>query len=243
VYFERARRIIYEIESAKESVLELTRSLHGTLKVHMTPGTGLVFAMPAILAFMEAYPSLTVEISIRPEAVDILRMGFDVSIRSGALDEDDFNLASIDAHQLSKAQYAIVASRRYIDLKGRPEHPEELINHNCLVSARQHSPNKWWFWQNHKKFAVNVNGTLFADNWSVIYDAARAGLGVARLLQTYPVQRNFDDLEILFPNWTIPDRVIWAMTPHMRPMPKKISVFLDFMRAAFSQDAAFLPPG
>lgn len=237
IYFERARRIIYEIENAKESVLELTHSLNGTLKVHMTPGTGLTIAMPAVIEFMKAYPSLTVEVSIRPEVIDILRMGFDVSIRSGAIEEDDINLASIDAHELSKAQYAIAASPAYLDQHGRPSHPNDLVHHNCLISSRQHSPSKWWFWQDHKKFAVQVSGTLFADNWSVIYEAARAGLGIARLLKIQPAQQEFEDLETLFPHLTSPDRVIWALTPHMRPMPKKISVFLDFMRETFNRQA------
>lgn len=241
IYFERARRIIYEIESAKESVLELTQSLNGTLKVHMTPGTGLTIALPAVIEFMKTYPSLTVEVSIKPEVIDILRMGFDVSIRSGAIEEDDINLASIDAHRLSKAQYAIAASPEYLSRRGRPVHPTDLVKHNCLISSRQHSPTRWWFWQEHKKFSVEVSGTLFADNWSVIYDAARSGLGIARLLQIHPAQHKFESLEILFPHLTIPDRVIWALTPHMRPMPKKISVFLDFMRAVFTKEAQAEP--
>lgn len=241
IYFERARRIIYDIEAAKESVLDVTRSLNGTLRVHMTPGTGLKIALPVITEFMEAYPTITVEVSILPEAIDIMRMGFDVSIRSGSIDEDENNMASIEAHQLSKAKHVIYASPRYLEKHGMPEDPRDLVNHNCLISVRQHSPFKWWFWKDHKKFSVNVTGNLIADNLTVVHEAARAGLGIARILEVDPVRLQGDDLVPLFSDLTIADRVLWAITPRMRPVPRKTTAFLDFLIKAFNADGHLLP--
>lgn len=235
VYFDHARRIIYDIELAKDSVLELTESLRGNIRVHMTPGTGLRLAMPVIMEFMKSFTDIAVEISILPEAVDILRMGFDVSIRSGAMDEDEFNLASIEARQLSQAKYAIYASPDYLARCGQPSAPEELVHHNCLISARQHSPTKWWFWRDHKKYPVYVNGTLVADNLTVIYEAARAGLGIVRILQLHPIRREFEELVPMFTNLTNPDRVLWAIAPNIRPRPRKVTVFLDFLTSAFAR--------
>lgn len=237
IYFERARRIIYEIEAAKESIFDVTHSLSGTLRIHMTPGTGLKIALPVILEFMETHPTITVELSILPEAIDIMRMGFDVSIRSGSIEEDGTNLASVETHQLSKAKHVIYASPAYLTRHGHPAEPHDLVNHNCLISVRQHSPFKWWFWKDHKKFSVDVSGSLIADNLTVVHEAALAGLGIARILQVDPIRHQYDDLVPLFTEMTVPDRVLWAITPRMRPVPRKITAFLDYLRNAFDSGA------
>jgi DNA-binding transcriptional LysR family regulator len=236
-YFERVRKIIYELESAKESIKDIAQSLQGTLKVHMTPGTGIRLALPAILQFMKTYPSLSVEISVQPHAYDILRQGFDVSIRSVGVNEPDINYATIQARELVKAQYIICASPSYFERYGKPSHPRELAKHNCLVSARQPSSHKWWFRNGHKKFAVKVQGTLLADNWAVVYEAAKAGMGIARMLCINPALELSRDLQPVFSDMVVSDRSVWALVPRMQPLPRKIEVFLSFLTEELRQQS------
>lgn len=228
-YFNRVRLIIHELESAKESVRDVADSLQGTLKVHLTPGTGLRIALPAILNFIKAYPTLTVDISVRPENFDILNQGFDVSIHSGSKYDEELSQASIDARELVEARYVICAAPAYFDKHGRPATPKDLESHNCLVSVRQPSAHRWWFRMDRKKFAVNVRGNLTADNWTTVYEAAKAGLGIMRMLCVNPAADLGGVLEPVFCNLVVSDRSIWALTPRMRPMPRKINVFLKFL--------------
>lgn len=232
VYLERARKIIYEIENARDSVREVTEALRGTLKIHLTPGTGLKIALPVVLEFMKEYPSLSVEISIRPESVDILRFGFDVSIRSGSVEISEVSFAGVETRQLAGAQYTICAAKSYFERYGKPSHPHDLASHNCLISSRQRSPDRWWFRSGQKKFAVKVQGTLVADHWTVIYEAAQAGLGIARVLQVSPTSGAIGKLETIFEDMMVPDRALWALVPCMQPMPKKIDLFVSFVSEA-----------
>lgn len=237
-YFKRVRTIIQELESAKESVKDVAGSLQGTLKVHLTPGTGQRLALPAILQFAATYPSLTMEISVRPESFDILHQGFDVSIHSGGKNDDELSQATIEARELIATRYVICAAPSYFERFGKPSDPRELEKHNCLVSVRQPSSHKWWFRTGHKKFAVSVRGNLVADNWTTVYEAAKAGLGIARMLCVNPETDLGGVLEPIFSDLVVSDRSIWALTPRMRPTPRKIDVFLTFLTEQLRRTAA-----
>lgn len=228
-YFERTRRIITELEDAREAVQDVTNELSGTLKVHTTPGNGHRLVLPWILEFMRQYPSLSVQVLNRPDAVNILRSEVDVSIRSGAV-KDMVSPPGIEAHELGRAGFLIYGSRSYFERCGKPADPRELVNHNCLISMRQRSPDRWWFIDGKKKFVVNVHGNLFADDWTTIYHAMLAGLGLARVLHlnASPFMAR-GDLEPLFTNSVVPDRVLWAFVPSVRPKPRKVEVFLKFL--------------
>lgn len=237
-YFNRVRSIIHELESAKESVKNVAESLQGTLKVHLTPGTGVRLALPSVLQFVKAYPSLTVEVSVRPESYDILHQGFDVSIHSGGKNDDELGYTTIEARELVEARYVICASPAYFEKHGMPTDPRELSNHNCLVSVLQPSSHKWWFKSGHKKFAVNVQGNFMADNWTTVYDAAKAGLGIARMLCVNPDLDLDGSLQPIFTDMVVSDRSVWALTPRMRPLPKKIELFLSFITQELRQKAS-----
>lgn len=237
IYFDKVRRILHELESAKDSVRDISHSLHGSLKIHLTPGTGLRFALPVILRFAKMYPTLDVEISVQPESYDMLHKGFDVSIHSGSKGDDELSYATVDAHELIRARHVICASRAYFEEHGKPSDPRELVNHNCLVSVRQPSPAKWWFRQGRKRFFVNVSGTVKADNWPTVYEAAKAGIGIARMLCVNPDTELSDDLEPILSDQVVSNRSVWALTMRMRPLPRKIEIFLAFLTEELNRSA------
>lgn len=240
-YFARVRNIIHDLESARESVKDVTGSLDATLRVHLTPGTGQRIALPAILEFCKAYPSLTVDISVRTEVHDILHQGFDVSIHSGSASDDELAQSSIEVRELAPARYVICASPAYFAAHGKPADPRELSKHNCLVSVRQPSPHKWWFKMDRKKVAVEVQGRFVADNWTTIYEAAKAGLGIARMLCLDEESDVGDVLQPIFSDMVISDRSVWALTPRTRPLPRKIDVFLKFLTEELRRKAGVRP--
>lgn len=228
-YFGHVRKIVHELEVAKETVRDVAHSLQGTIKVHITPGTGIRVAMPAIIKFMKTYPTIAVDVSVLPEHYDILRQGFDVSIRSNSINDPDINYATIEARELVRARYVICASPSYFEKCGKPTHPRELVDHNCLVSIREPSPQKWWFRIGRRKFAVKVRGTLVADTSTVIYEAAKAGLGIARMLNVSPTVEAGTDLQPIFSDMAVSDRSVWALIPRMQTIPRKTQAFLTFL--------------
>jgi len=230
IYHERCVRILRDIDLAREAVHEANATLTGTLKLHLTPGTGQQLVLPALRRFMKENAGLTVDLTIEPAALDILQNGVDLSIRSGTEDDANLRYTSVQCRALFDAKYLICASPEYFRKRGKPKEPRDLVKHNCLLYVGQPSFDKWWFSNGKKRYGVTVSGTFRANDWSSVRDAALDGLGVARLL-AFDASSGIDGgkLEVIFEKEAVCDRTIWAFYPRTRTLPRKITVFLDFL--------------
>jgi DNA-binding transcriptional LysR family regulator len=235
LFYQHAVRILHDVERAVDSVHDVGDRLSGTIKVHVTPGTGHRIVMPLIFAFMQEHPELAIDVIVRAEVIDVVQHGLDVSIRSGGATDREARYMSIESRQLRAACYEIVASPAYLARFGRPEHPRDLADHNCLIHANQTSAHEWSFYDADRSYVVPVRGNVISDDWSVIDEAARAGLGIARLVGIYSTAPRADDgLEVLFADAVRADRFIWAFFPYTRPIPRKLDALLTYLEAHLS---------
>jgi DNA-binding transcriptional LysR family regulator len=228
--FTSAPRILHEVEAARDSVRGARDSLAGTMKIHLTPGTGEQVVLPFLLDFLRAHPALECEISIRATTVDPVADGFDLSVRSGTADDRNARSTSVESKRLTTAQYRIVATEDYFRRMGEPQHPSDLANHNCLIYSRQPSPNHWTFSTSKGSYPVRVSGHLVSDDWSVIHRACLAGLGIARLLTARNTQALRAGLMSIFDDCVATERPVWAFFPRMRPRPKKLDALLRHLQ-------------
>lgn len=232
IYHERCLRILRDIDLARDAVQETAAGLSGTLKLHLTPGTGRQFVLPSLRRFVQQHPNLTLDLTIAPEAIDIVQEGFDLAIRSGTEKDIGLGYTSVECKPLSRARYLICASRDYFKRHRRPKEPRDLAEHNCLLSVGQPSFDRWWFSDGRRRYAVTVNGHFRSNDWAAVHDAALAGLGIARLLafagQTGPASSG---LAVIFEKEAVCDRTIWAVYPRAPNVPRKVTSFLDFLTA------------
>jgi DNA-binding transcriptional LysR family regulator len=229
IFLERANKILNEVQLAKASVAEATHTLSGTLRIHLTPGTGHRIIAPILLEFMKLHPQITFSITVNPTVVDLLEEGFDLSIRRVNATEKNLASTSIDGVQLASAEYRICATNEYFSEHGTPEVPGDLVQHNCLIYSRHDAPRQWWF---HDEvgtlYPVQVAGTLISDDWTIIHEATRAGLGVARLHQAE--WHGLSGLISIFTDLVESNRTLWAYFPRMRSQPRKLTELIDFIR-------------
>lgn len=235
IYHDRCLKILHEIDQARDAVQEANATLSGTLKLHVTPGTGQLMVLPHLNRFLCDHPSLSVDLHIEPDYVDVLQNGLDLSIRSGTDDDANLRYTSIECRSLAKLRYLICASPDYFRRKGQPKDPRDLQRHDCIIYSSQPSADRWWFTDRSRRHSVNVAGRFRADDWSAVLNAALDGVGIARLLTldatpTFPRDR----LEVLFEKQTVCDRRLWAFHPRTRHLPRKTSAFLDYLNSAFS---------
>ena len=235
IYHARCLKILHEIDQARDAVQEANATLSGTLKLHVTPGTGQLMILPHLNRFVRENPGLSVDLQVEPDYVDVLQNGLDLSIRSGTDDDANLRYTSIECRPLAEAKYYICATPEYFRRKGKPKEPRDLIRHDCIIYASQPSADRWWFKDRAKRYAVNVTGRYRADDWSTVHNAALAGVGIARLLaleSTPSVLR--EHLEVIFEKQTVCDRRLWAFYPRTRHLPRKVSAFLECLTAAFT---------
>lgn len=223
-FYEQCARIVLDLDRARSSASGYNVALKGLLRVHVTLGVGQRLVAPAVSAFLEKYPDMTIDLSIGTKPVNLLENGLDVVIRSAGLPD-----TSLSCRELGPVRYSICAAPGYL-AKGTPERPEDLVRFNCLVHSGQPSPSEWRFHKGDKSFTVTVQGNLRTNNGVALYEAVKTGLGIARL----PDYAASDDvraghLVALFTDITGWGRSIKAFYPRSGHFPSKILIFLDFI--------------
>lgn len=239
IFHEHCVKILREIELARDAARETSAALGGTLRLHLTPGlTARQFVLPALRRFLTKHPDLTVDVTMSLESVDVVEGGFDLAIRGDTKKNVGPKNASVEYRQLAQGRYVICASKDYFRRHAKPKKPRDLVGHDCLLFVGQPSYDRWWFADGRRKYSVAVKGHFRANDSMAIYEAALAGLGIARM---QILQGKFPNitrgLEVIFEDEAVCDRALWALYPRSLNIPIKVSAFLDHLSTELSSCA------
>ncbi|MGY2052479.1 LysR substrate-binding domain-containing protein [Methylobacterium sp. JK268] len=124
-FLDRCRRIFGEIEAAELELSQSRAAPRGTLRVSL-PLVGMLM-MPAVMAFMRAYPEITLDLDFTDRMVDVIEEGFDAVIRTGPARDSRLMMRRAGAFS-----HRIVAAPDYLAARGTPAVPEDLLGHACL---------------------------------------------------------------------------------------------------------------
>src|SRR5580692_6903336 len=126
---ERLVPALREVEAAVDVVNAFRDRPAGTLKLNV-PATVARLVLPAIVApFLKAYPDIRLEVVVEDGFVDVLEAGCDAGIRYDERLEQDMIAVPIGPRI---QRFATAASPDYLDRRGRPKHPRDLLAHDCL---------------------------------------------------------------------------------------------------------------
>ena len=101
----------------------------GTLRLNV-PVSAARLVLPRIVPpFLAAYPDIRLEVIAEDSFVDVLAAGCDAGIRYEERLEQDMIAVPIGPRV---QRFAAAASPAYLDRRGRPEHPRDLLGHACL---------------------------------------------------------------------------------------------------------------
>src|SRR6185369_7189674 len=126
---ERLGPALTEVESALDVVNGFRDTPAGTLRLNV-PISAVRLVLPAIVpAFLAAYPKIRLEVIAEENFVDILAAGCDAGIRYDERLEQDMIAVPIGPRT---QRFATAAAPFYLDRRGRPDHPRDLLGHACL---------------------------------------------------------------------------------------------------------------
>lgn len=148
----------------------------GTLRLN-APKAAAQGVLPALVSrFLSLHPQMQVEVVSNDAFVDIVAEGFDAGVRFGESLQQD-----MVAHPMGPPQhFVVVASPDYLARHGRPRHPHDLANHNCIrVRFPSGAHFRWEFAQGGHRIHVDVPGTLSTDDFQLMHRCAEQGVGLA----------------------------------------------------------------
>lgn len=225
-----AEEVLSSIETAKASVGTGHSSPVGILRITAPASFGRQHLVPAVAAFMQQYPKLTIDLTLSDSIVDLVEGGFDVAIRNAELKD-----SSLIARKLIRDRRIVCASPGYIQQHGSPATPDALKLH-ATVNLR--GLDNWRFYQGDDIVTVKTQARLRTDNGEAMRDACCAGLGLTinSLWNCYQQLISGELVQVL-PDFPLAsDAAIWAVYPSSRLVPAKVRAFIDFMLNWFGEE-------
>jgi DNA-binding transcriptional LysR family regulator len=180
-FYERAKRILQDVESAASELAERRGALTGSLRISAPVSFGSLHLGPALFGFLAKNPRVELTLELEDRFVDIMGEGYDAIVRHGPVHDD-----RIIVKRLSASRRLLVASTDYLKRYGKPVTLEELGQHRGIIYGNRGALD--WRFRVNRKFAIaRPQVALRVNNGLLMRDAAVAGLGIA-LLPTFLLQ-------------------------------------------------------
>lgn len=225
VYLEKCRVILNLVEVAETGLAEERQTPRGLIRLSLPLVYGLKHLAPLLLDFSSRYPEVTLDMDFSDRRSNLIQEGIDIAVRiTHRLEPGDV------ARRLGSARIVAVASPDYLARHGEPQHPAELINHQCLGYTAASNGQRWGFLIEGKLETYPIRSRLLANNADVLLKAAAAGLGIAYepLFSAAELLADGSLVELLKP-FPGPELGIHALLPGNRHIPHRLRVLIDFL--------------
>lgn len=230
VYLGEGRRILAEIDDLERGIASSRAVPVGLLKVNATLGFGRSFVAPAVSDFAKDYPELEIQLLLTSHPLSLAEGEADIRIRFGEPPD-----ARVIARKIADHRRRIVAAPSYLARHGKPEVPQDLARHNCLIVRQDdRAYGQWHFTKSRKTQTVKVHGTLSSNDGATALAWALDGHGILMRSEwdTTPHVRN-GELAVLLDSYALPPADIYAVYPQKQNLAAKVRVFVDFLIARF----------
>lgn len=229
-YYARCKDILRLVAETDVQAQNLQLAPAGKLRITAPLTFGAEALMPAMAAYLERYPEVSIDVVLSDRVVDLVEEGFEAAIRIGQLPD-----SSLIARPLAPYRLMICASPDYLARRGTPRQPADLSQHECL----SFSPAALAHWRltGHQDdvCSVPVSGRLQVNHGQALRVAALHGMGIvlqpAFLLET---DVRAGRLVQLFPTHALPSRPLSVVYLPDRYRSPKLRSFVDFLVERFS---------
>ncbi|NMO15704.1 LysR family transcriptional regulator [Pyxidicoccus fallax] len=223
---ESASRLYHDAEALEHAAREQSAQPRGLIRLAVPMSFGLRWVAPLMPKFFRAYPEVSVDLHLSDVAVDLVGQGFDAALRIQVqLD------SSLVARRLCPVSRFIVAAPRYLERHGRPKHPRDLIDRDCLGYAYRARSDVWRFANAAgQEETVTPAGRLRVTNADALVPTVLAGLAIAELPEFIASEYLRDGrMEVLLKDWPLPTGGLYFVTPTTGVRPAKVEALAAFL--------------
>lgn len=222
LYYERCRRIVDEARIAHEQLGEMLAQPTGVLRASLPVDFATIYMAPLIAEFSRRFPGITFEFDLTPRRVDLVTEPFDIAIRMG--EQSDSNLI---ARLLARLSVQLYASPQYLAQNGVPEHPTDLVRHECLGFPKS---GRWTLHREAETIEVDVAGRFLVNSVGMFRRLATLDLGIIMLPEEVAAEElAAGRLQRVLPEWHGQSTPVYAIT-ETRLLPAKTQRFIEFLQ-------------
>jgi DNA-binding transcriptional LysR family regulator len=225
-FYEQVGPHLSGIEEAAIEASGSAAKVRGRLRVNIDPYFSRIVLARHLAAFLARYPELSIELIMRDSVGDLVADGFDLALRFG-----EPPVGSFVARTLTETRVVTVASPAYLKTRGRPRHPRELEQCECLdfYDAAHARPYDWEMRRKKEVIPLRIRGRLLVSDSGTLLGACEAGAGIAQILEIgcEHLLRSGRLVE-LFPDWSDERFPLHAIYPSRLHRAAKVRAFIEF---------------
>ena len=230
-FFAACQRVLEDLKDAEEALGGEYRTPKGELSITAPVGFGRLHVQPVALEFLANYPEINLRLLLVDRVVNLLEEHIDAALRIADLPD-----SSLVARALGHIQMLVCASPKYLRRRGKPTHPRELIEHDCIAWSTLLPVNSWWFREDDADVTFPIRVRLSTTISESALAAAESGLG---LLQTTSYQAasalHDERLVRVLSEYDCAATPVTFVYPSSRLVPLKLRAFLDFATPRLSR--------
>ncbi len=233
-YYEKARRVLIDIEDIDTSFNAVKQQPHGHLRIDVGGSTARDVLIPVLPDFMRRYPDIRIDLGVADRPVDLISGNVDCVIRGGALGD-----SSLIARHIGNAEMVTCATPGYLKQHGIPAYPEELRNGHKLVSYLSPANGRavpFRFTHDDEVREINLRHHIGVNESNAHLAAAVAGMGIIQTFR-YSVGAMLEAgtlVEILV-KWRPPDYPFYVVYPQNRHVTQRLRVFIAWLAEVFPE--------
>lgn len=170
-----ARRLLAEAGELESGIRSGTRTISGPIRLSAPEDMGRRYIVPILDRFLAEHPDVTVDLNLTDGYLDLVGQGMDFAIRHGVLAD-----STLRSRPLGENRRVVCAAPAYLDAMGRPEHPDDLSRHDCIIMRfGANLDREWTFQVDGKPHRVMVRGRRVANDGGLVAQWCRDGHGIA----------------------------------------------------------------
>lgn len=231
IYLDAAKNAVDTINEAKQLLDARKAEPAGRLRVNLPIGIGKAVVL-ALSTFTQAYPKVSVELSLSDRFEEAIEGNWDIVVRIGELED-----SGLIARKLCDLRSVLVASPKYLARKGTPQTLSELRAHEAVLFRAPGGKLRPWMFVEKRNQMIEMSPSpvaVFSDGRTLV-DAVVSGQGVAQIYdKAFGDSLENGELVELFPHLAPAGPPVNAMITIGRVMPAKTRAFLVFLTDLFA---------
>ena len=244
-FLEDCQRLLTDFANAEASVSAGGVKASGHLRITAPAGFGRRHVAPLVPRFRDLHGDVTISLNLSDRVIDIAGEAYDCAVRVG--DMADSSLVSL---RLADNRRLCVATPKYLQQHGTPQHPTELARFDCLALSSDASQTRGWAFKvpkettdasvgsaaagernDHGVIHLKPVGPLDCSDGQVLHDWCLAGYGIA-WRSSWEVEAEIASgrLVAVLQQFAAPPSGIYAVFPQRKHLPLRVRLWIDFLK-------------
>jgi len=228
-FFEAASGPIDALETALVELSQASREPRGTVRLTAPADLGRMLLTTLLVAFLERYPEIALELIFTNRMVDLVHEGVDLAVRAGKAPGQD-----LIARRLCDSELQLAANP---GLAAGIEHPKQLeqLPFVLRTPGRSATFRLERAGKRNQSMELTVSGRVSVDDYASLLEWVAEGHGVG-LMPAIHVREGVKagSLVRVLPEWFARTAPVYLVSTSRR-QPERVRLLAEFLREEFEK--------